>query len=116
MPQRQNACLNTYRIKQLPQLVAILNGHHSSERVVLIVNFHDWLWCILYLLSFVSIYLGRRRGPENHKAIEMALQACGSQTTATQEKILKYLTMPAVARRACLIGLLRLYSLQRICN
>lgn len=83
MPQRQNACLNTYRIKQLPQLVAILNGHHSSERVVLIVNFHDWLWCILYLLSFVSVYLGRGRGPEDQQNTKVTLEARQSQTTAT---------------------------------
>lgn len=62
---------------------------------MLIVNFHDGLWCILYLLSFVSVYLGRGRGPEDQQNMNMTLKARQSQTTTTQGKISKYLTMPA---------------------
>ena len=70
-------------VKLLPLIVAILNGHHSRDRVMLIVNFHDGLWCILYLLSFVSVYLGRGRGPEDQQNTKVTLEARQSQTTAT---------------------------------
>ena len=56
-----------YRIKQLPKLVAILNGDHSSKRVMLIVNFHDWLGCVRYLFCFTSVHLGRGCGPEDQE-------------------------------------------------
>lgn len=58
-------CLKSYRVKELAQFVTILNGHHSSKRVVLVVDFHDGLWGLLDLLDFASVNLSRGRGPEN---------------------------------------------------
>lgn len=78
-----------YRIKQLPKLVAILNGDHSSKRVVLIVNFHNRLGCIRYLLCFTSVHLRRGCGPEDQQACRLknTRGTGGSRQQPTQLKI-----------------------------
>lgn len=53
-----------YRIQQLAQLVAVFNIDDGGKRVVLVINFDDWLWHALLevLLYPVACFLSFFRG------------------------------------------------------